>query len=158
MSMASHLSIEMQAVIPKAQGVVGLMGGMFVFWGHINVQLAYCIVSLHLLHTCACSHMHTCPHTYTHVHTQLFIQICMHTNIHIHIYTHMHTWRLFFPGGRRGNHLNFLQPTPIWVPAQGDHHQLSDPTMKVLITVCWNRRETGLARNEERGSVIRKRC
>lgn len=23
--------------------------------------------------------------------------------------------------------------------------------MKVLVTVCWNRRETGLARNEEQG-------
>lgn len=37
MNMASPVSIEIQVVIPKAQGVVGLMVSMFIFGGSTSM-------------------------------------------------------------------------------------------------------------------------
>lgn len=124
MSMASHVSIEMQAVFPKPQGVVGLMAGMFVFWSHSNVQLACCIASFHLFHTCACTHMHTNHNIYTCAHITVHRNMNA-TNIHTHtyIYTHVYTWRLFFLHGRRENHLNFLSQRPFGSPLREPNYE-----------------------------------
>lgn len=91
MSMTSHVSIEIQVVTLKAQGVMGLMVGMFVFWEthQCSINILYSLLPpppppymCMLTCTHALTHMHMCTYTCAYRHA------CTHICTHAYICTH----------------------------------------------------------------------